>query len=200
MERVAPTGATRPVLSSTGVPNMRRPLPLLLALAAFAAPATAQTAASGATSDYGVAAIRPLYEMVKGFILASAEQMPAEQYGYKPTPEVRSFGEILGHVASDQYWFCSRVKGEPREEDESLEKLDKEHMIPALRAAFGYCDELYANLSGTRAAEMVDMGRQQRPRLFLLDYNVTHDWEHYGNLITYFRLNGMVPPSSQQGG
>ena len=72
-------------------------------------------------------------------------------------------------------------------------------MLVALRAAFAYCDELYTSTSAERAAEPVQYGRRQVPRMYLLDSNVTHDWEHYGNLITYFRMNGMTPPSSQPG-
>ena len=153
-----------------------------------------------APSDYGLTAIRPLYEEVRGYILASAEDMPAERYGFRPIEGVRSFGQMLGHVAGDHYWFCSRVKGETWEPDTTLERLDKEQMLVALRESYAYCDDLYTSLPADRAAEMIQFGRGQVPRLYLLNFNVTHDWEHYGNLITYLRMNGMVPPSSQQGG
>lgn len=145
-----------------------------------------------------VGSIHPLFEMVKGYIVASAEQMPEELISYRPTPEVRTFGEILGHVAMTQYWFCNAaVGGGP--EPENFEELSvKADLVSAVQAAFDHCDAAYA-MNDSEAMEMVELWGETNTRLWVLNFNATHAWEHYGNLVTYMRANGMVPPSSQGG-
>ncbi len=172
----------------------------VLALCA-AAPLGAQQAAMASGSNTSLDALRPLYMQVKGYLTQSAEQMPEDEFSYRPTPEVRSFGEILGHVTNDQYYFCSAARNEDNPAPGDAEKLaTKSEIMEALAASFAYCDELYSDMSAADlAAPSAAFGGRQN-RLFPLIYNVSHDFEHYGNLITYFRLNGMVPPSSQGGG
>lgn len=146
-----------------------------------------------------VASSKVLYEMVKGYLIASAEQMPEEKYGYKPTPEVRSFGQIIGHVASSQYGFCSTALGEKSPVTEDMEKrTTKASLVQGLKDAFAYCEKAYA-MSDADAARMTKLFGSDRTRMFVLMFNVSHDFEHYGNLVTYMRENGMVPPSSQRG-
>jgi uncharacterized damage-inducible protein DinB len=172
----------------------------VLALCA-AAPLGAQQGAMASGSNTALDALRPLYMQVKAYLTQSAEQMPEDEFSYRATPEVRSFGEILGHVTNDQYYFCSAARNEdnPWQED-GEEIMGKAAMVDALRTSFEYCDDLYTSMSPADLAAPSDAFRGRRNRLHPLVYNVTHDFEHYGNLITYFRINGMVPPSSQRGG
>ena len=145
-----------------------------------------------------VGSIVPLFEMVKGYIIAAAEQMPEEKYTYRPNPEVRTFGQIVGHVAMTQYWFCNGATGQGREPENYEELTTKVAMVQAIRAAFEYCTGAYA-MDDARAMEAVDLWGETGTRLWVLSYNMAHAWEHYGNLVTYMRANGMVPPSSQGG-
>lgn len=145
------------------------------------------------------ASSKALYEMVKGYLIASAEQMPEEKYGYRPTPEVRSFGQIIGHVASSQYGFCSAALGEKPPVTEDMEKrTTKASLVQGLKDAFAYCEKAYS-MSDADAAHTTKLFGSDRSRVFVLMFNVSHDFEHYGNLVTYMRENGMVPPSSQRG-
>jgi uncharacterized damage-inducible protein DinB len=168
-------------------------------IAAQQAPGARQAAppANRSGQAFALDAIRPLYEEMKGYLIRSAEQMPQDKYSYRPVPGVRSFGEILGHVINDQYGFCSTARGVRNDQEgRDAEKIaTKAEMVAALRKSFEYCDPLY--VAGGIPDLAAPAGRGGQNRLFALNYNVAHNSEHYGNLITYFRLNNMVPPSSQ---
>lgn len=181
---------------------MRSTIMLVLALL-VASPAAAQMMEEGGEDDSpdAVSGVLWLYETVKGYVTASAEQASQELYDYRPTDEVRTFGQILGHVANSQYAFCSRALGEESPNGQDLEELTaKAELLEALKASFEYCDRAYA-MDGATALEAASVFGRERTRLFALEFNMGHDFEHYGNLVTYMRSNGMVPPSSQgQGG
>ena len=149
----------------------------------------------------GVASVRPLYDMAKGWLVSSAEQMPEADYAFKPTADVRSFGQLVGHVANASYMFCSIVKGEQNPATADFEKTtSKADLVKALKEGFAYCDGAY-EITDMKAMEEVTFpfGDMKGSRLWALMFNVAHDNEHYGNMVTYFRLKGMVPPSSQGG-
>ena len=179
---------------------MRRHLALFLALAAV--PVLAQAQEPGhemGGHDDGVASIRPLYEQFKGWLIASAEQMPEEKYAYQPTAEVRTFGQLIGHVANANYMFCSAASGEDSPASTNLEEVtSKADLVQGIKDAFAYCDQAY-HMEDAKAMEQIKFFGQDGSRLWVLNFNVTHNAEHYGNLVTYIRLNGMVPPSSQGG-
>jgi uncharacterized damage-inducible protein DinB len=135
--------------------------------------------------------------MAKGTLLRLAEQMPEENYGFKPNEGVRSFGQILGHVAEAQYFFCSIVLGEkspaPKIEQSKTSKAD---LIAALKDAFAYCDKAYDGMTDASATQMVKFMGRDMPKLGVLANNMVHTSEHYGNLVTYGRMKGIVPPTS----
>ncbi|MCJ7628573.1 MAG: DinB family protein [Longimicrobiales bacterium] len=145
-----------------------------------------------------VGSVAPLYAMVKGYIIAAAEQMPEDKYGYRPTPEVRTFGQIVGHVAMAQYWFCNGAVGEGPEPANYEELTDKAGLVEAIKTAFEHCAPAYA-MNDAKAMEQVELWGETGTRLWVLNFNMAHAWEHYGNLVTYMRANGLVPPSSQGG-
>lgn len=148
-----------------------------------------------------MAATVPEYERVKEYLLRSAEQMPEEQYAFKPTPAVRSFGQLVGHVASTQYVFCSAARNEPNPQPEDFEKTRtaKAGLVAVLRASFDYCDAAF-KMTDTEATATVKIPNWgERAPLSILVLNIAHDNEHYGNVVTYLRLKGLVPPSSQPG-
>lgn len=157
-------------------------------------PATAQMMEEGNASLEGVTS---LYGAVRGYLVATAEQASEELYQYRPTEEVRSFGEILGHVANAGYAFCAGATGMDRPQMGNAEELEtKAEIVEALKASFAFCDDAY-NMDGGMADESVTFFGQSHSRLSVLAFNAAHDFEHYGNLVTYMRINGMVPPSSQ---
>src|SRR6187455_2273234 len=146
-------------------------------------------------------ALRSAWTEAKTNVRRSADVMPEAKYGFTPVAGVRSFGAILAHVAGASYEFCAAAKGEktPHAEDEFEKSAKtKAEIVKALDGAIAYCDEIYKGLDDARAAQMVTgaFGGPQGARAANLIGNTTHFQEHYGNLVTYLRINGLVPPSS----
>jgi uncharacterized damage-inducible protein DinB len=172
--------------------------PLVLSLTVLALTATA-AAAQNPVSD----GVRGSWNSVKRNIRESAQLMPEENYDFKPTPDVRSFGEILAHVAGASYEFCSAAKNEktPFAEDAFAgKKTTKADIVTITNDAIAYCDAAYAALTDASAGDKVQAGfgsTNQVARITRLLGQIAHDNEHYGNLVTYFRLKGLVPPSSR---
>jgi uncharacterized damage-inducible protein DinB len=134
------------------------------------------------------------YDIVKGYITRAAEKMPEEHYGFKPTKDVRSFGQLVAHIADASFGFCSAVAGDKPPMggfDGSIEKST------TTKAGFAYCDKAYASTSDNTATVMVKGFWGELPKLSVLDFNTAHNFEHYGNIVTYMRLKDLVPPSSE---
>jgi uncharacterized damage-inducible protein DinB len=167
--------------------------PAALALAEDAKPAAAVPAPP--TSFNKMA-----YGFVKANLLRSAEKMPEENYGFKPADSVRSFGQIVGHVADSQYYFCSVALGEknPGLKIEQT-KTSKADLVASLKDAFAYCDKAYDGMTDASGSEMVKFFNQDMAKRDVLTGNAMHGVEHYGNLVVYLRMKNIVPPSSEPG-
>ena len=139
------------------------------------------------------------YARLKGIMLASAEKMPEESYSFKPTDAVRSYGQLVGHLADAQYLFCSIALGEknPGLKIEQT-KTSKADLIAALKDAEAYCDKAYDTMTDAAGAQMVKLFGNDTPKLDVLVVNNMHNMEHYGNMVTYMRIKGIVPPTSEQ--
>ena len=148
-------------------------------------------------------AIRQTWTGAKTNIKESAELMAEADYGFRPVDSVRTFGQILAHVAGANYVFCAAAKGEkaPHAEDE-FEKsaTTKAAIVKALDDSLAYCDGVYTGLTDASAGQVFTMpfGMGDHARSFALISNTGHLAEHYGNLVTYFRIKGIVPPSSRR--
>ncbi|MGE5236733.1 MAG: DinB family protein [Acidobacteriota bacterium] len=173
---------------------MKRVLPVLLMAAATPVLAQGMKAAS---SGGAAGMLHGSYTYVEGYIAKAAEQVPEADYAFKPTPEVRSFGQIVAHVADTQYGICSDVLGEPNPSpDVEKTKTTKAAIVEALKGSSALCQKAY-RLPDAEVHGTVKLFGHEMPKFNALLINLTHDWEHYGNIVTYMRLKGMVPPSSQ---
>ncbi len=170
---------------------------LSVVLILLATAALAQTPGQGSSNPLSTFN-KIAYGQTKNNLLRSAEKMPEENYSFKPTEAVRSFGQIVGHVADAQYLFCSTVLGEknpaPKIEQTKTSKAD---LVAALKDAFAYCDKAYDGLTDAAAVEQVKFFGNSAPKLGVLTINNMHNMEHYGNIVTYLRLKNIVPPSSE---
>jgi uncharacterized damage-inducible protein DinB len=177
---------------------MRSSSHILIALTASGAlaPAYAQDGGAGSAA---VSTAKALWEPMIGYITTVAEELPESTYAFRPTPEVRSFGQLVGHVAGAQYLICAAAMGEPprREDDIEKTKTKKADLVSALKASTQYCNRAYAQ-TDKAAQQKTKLFGQERTRLWALGVNATHDAEHYGNIVTYLRINRMVPPSSRE--
>ena len=145
--------------------------------------------------------IRDGWNGAKQNLSGSAKVMPEAKFGFKPVESVRSFGEILAHVAGANYIFCAAARGEkPPYTEDAFEKSAKTRadIVKALDDSFKYCDVAYAALEDGKLADMgaAPFGDGKVTRAGTLISNNGHLQEHYGNLVTYLRINGLVPPSS----
>ena len=166
---------------------------LLISLIATVGTASAQTSPLSAHTKF-------TYGVMKKMLVRSAELMPEEHYGFKPTDVVRSFGQIVGHVADAHYYHCSAVLGE---KNPSLKieqtKSTKADLIAALKEALAYCDRAYDGMTDAAATQLVKLTGYEMPKLGVLSINQIHAGLHYGNFVTYLRMKNIVPPTSEPG-
>jgi uncharacterized damage-inducible protein DinB len=170
----------------------------MMVVMTLAGPAAAPQAPASPT----VASIRGTYDMVKGWLLKAAEQVPEEHYAFAPAPTVRTMGAVFGHIADANFNICSAASGEKTGQAGSIEKTKKTkaELRDALAQSFKVCDAAFDGMTGARADEVVKFFLPgSTTRLGVLAFNNAHDAEHYGNIVTYMRIKGLVPPSSAGG-
>lgn len=154
-----------------------RSLLLLTAALGAAAPLAAQQA-----DNDPVAASQRAFNEVSAWVVAAAEMVPDDKYSYKPAEPVRSFGQLVGHLADAFNYYCAVAGGRNVEWSDAIEKgvSEKAALVAELKKALATCTAPYT--SGGRFRALVD--------------NVGHTSIHYGNMVTYLRMMGMTPPSS----
>jgi uncharacterized damage-inducible protein DinB len=140
-----------------------------------------------------------LYGFMSGAVIRAAEKMPEENYGFKPTPEVRSFGQLVGHEADANYNFCALAAGETNSaKNIEKTKTSKADLVAALKDAVAYCNKTFDGMTDAKGSQIVKLfGTMNLARLTVLSLNTAHTDEHYGNMVTYLRLKGIVPPTSE---
>ena len=158
----------------------------------------AAVAAPQAQSDPTIASARATHDLVKGYVTKALDQVPEDLLAFKPTADVRSLGQLFGHIADGNYLICSMATGKkPDASGIEKSKTTKADLKAALDASFKFCEAGFDGLTTATGAETVKFfvpGIQSR--LGVLAFNNTHLFEHYGNIVTYMRLKGLVPPSS----
>ena len=174
---------------------MRRFIPVLAIALGCTAPAGAQNAAPKLESL--AEGMKSLYGSIRRNVMEAAELMPEAEYAFKPTPDVRSFGELVGHVTNTHYNFCTAARGVPSPSKLNHETLrTKAELVAALKASVTFCDAAYDGATDATIAAPAKFGAAVITVGYALTYNIAHDNEHYGNMVTYLRLKGLVPPSS----
>ena len=139
-----------------------------------------------------------LYSFVSNAVIGAAQKMPEENYSFKPTPDVRNFGQLVGHVADASYMFCSQALGEPNPmKDIEKTKASKADLVAAVKDAVAYCNKAFDSMTDAKGSQMVKLFNFDMAKLTLFSLNTAHTDEHYGNMVTYLRLKGIVPPTSE---
>jgi hypothetical protein len=157
--------------------------------------AIGQTAPSGPAAE-----VQGGYARVKVNVIKAAENMPTEDYAFKPTPDIRIFARVVNHVTEAQFRSCGSANGVAAADivKPPADTADKAVIVDALKASFAECDKAYAALSDANLTEMITVGPAKRSRIGLAWGNVSHDNEQYATLALYMRLKGLVPPSSEK--
>lgn len=141
--------------------------------------------------------VKSVFDMLKGNLSKTAEKVPEDLYAFKPTPEVRSLGQLIGHIADSHFSICAAAAGEkPAQSGIEKSATSKAALSKALDDSIAYCDKVIAGMSDAKGMEVTKFFTGPSTRLGILSFNTAHSYEHYGNLVTYMRLKGIVPPSS----
>src|SRR6185436_15927250 len=175
---------------------MKRTMALALGMTITATTLSAQPA--GGVAPH-VAILKAQAETIRSLVLRTAEKVPEDLYAFKPTPEVRSLGALLGHIADGNNLICGLAATGKANVDQSNEKkTTRADLVAALKASYAAGDKVFAGTTDANATTALDFFGEKETRLGVLAFNNSHMWEHYGNLVTYMRLKNIVPPSSER--
>lgn len=177
---------------------MKRVWTVPAALFLAAGVALAQTPAPAPQSTDLATGLKRAWAGAKLNVTEAADKMTDANYSFKATPEVRSFGEIIGHIAAGNAAYCSRAKGEAPPKSEIDKLTTKADLVKALNDSFATCDAVFSTITDQSLLEKVKSGPNETARGVYLAGVIAHVNEHYGNLVTYMRLKGMVPPSTER--
>jgi DinB family protein len=190
---------------------MKKIIVTLSFVCAFAGSALAQTASppsstAPATSPQSVAPVKnPVATVLRSTLasrqkntLAAIDAMPADKFGYKPTPDQMSFAHLVVHIAESNNGLCAKVADVPAPKVDELKETDpKDKLLAAARASFDFCSTALANVDDSKLGDNVDFGRVQGPRVMGVFFLVGGWADHYGAAAMYLRLNGILPPTAQ---
>jgi uncharacterized damage-inducible protein DinB len=184
----------------------RSELLALLLGCSTASGAHAQTTGAGyadALSPSLASVAKAMHATIRRDLAEAAESMPAEEYAFQPTPQVRTFGQLVGHVINANLFFCWQAGGEKPSAVVNYEQVpSKPALVKALNDSLALCDRAYEQTTDANFNQPVEMapgvgmGPAKTVRGAILMFNVAHNNEHYGNVVVYMRLKGHVPPST----
>ena len=182
---------------------MPRLAPAVLALALVALPAATHAQQPVVRridpARASIAAVHMNWRMVTTNIATVAEELPEADYAYRPVGSVRTFAQQFAHVAGAQGVMCAAALGEtaPAENHYERTATTKAALVEALKATTATCERAYAQ-TDSEATASTQLWGNTVPRMHALALNAVHNGEHYGNIITYMRMKGLVPPSSRR--
>lgn len=151
------------------------------------------------TANPVVSSAREIVTRQSKFIVAAAEEMPADKYSFHPSADQSSFGKIIAHVTQANNGVCAMLGATPAAQTAKVTETDsKEALIAALKSSLDFCDQALANLQDAKLGDTITFFRgAQEPRARAL-LELTDDLEdHYSQMASYLRLNGLTPPSAQ---
>jgi uncharacterized damage-inducible protein DinB len=185
---------------------MARVLLLTFSLVCLSLSAEGQTTDAGyehALSPSLAGVSKAMHATIRRNLAEAAESMPVGEYAFRPTPAVRTFGQLVGHVINANFFFCSQATGEKPPSTTNYEQVtDRAALVKALNGALAYCDKAYAATTDSNYMQSITVGpgggqaAAKTVRGAVLMFNVAHNNEHYGNIVVYMRLKGHVPPST----
>lgn len=182
--------------SYRGENNMKR-IGLLVLATLIAAATRAQETAAPVANPVSTTVKAQLPRFSKN-IVAAAEAMPAEKYGFKPTPEMNSFGHLMMHIVQSNNLLCSKISGAAAPDAKLADTDGKDKLVAGLKASFEFCTTALANVDDSKLGEsMMLFGNRPASRAAAL-IALSDGWnDHYGAEAIYLRLNGILPPTAQ---
>jgi len=168
-----------------------------MSLICIAAPLAARAQAPPANPV--AAGVQEMFNRQSKFITAAVDEMPADKFGYRPTPDQWTFGKIVAHVTQANYFVCSMISDNPMPKDLKVSVTDpKDKLQPALQSSFDFCSQAVTNLQDSKLGDTITFfGGRKTPRARAVLELVADLADHYSQMASYLRLNGMLPPSAQ---
>jgi len=178
---------------------MKRVTSIVVGLMLFAVSSAAQAPSAG--EKVGLAtSLQRAYGTLKGNLTQAAEKMPEANYGFKPAPDpdLRSYGQWIGHQADNQFTNCANIKGvtNPSPAQSNEKKATKAELVKALADAFAFCDGAISALTDQNALQMVKQGEGEAARGAVTSALLSHGLESYGIVVVYLRAQGIAPPNA----
>ena len=169
----------------------------VLVLSAIVGPAAPQTPVTGQRFTLSGNMLRG-YASAQRNLIEAAELMPEEHYSFRPTPEIRPYGQLVAHIALSQFGGCAALKGEPNPRASEKEETprSKADLVALLKASTAYCDAPLNALTDEAMVQMIKVGANEAAKGLILASTNTHANEVYGTMAVYLRLKGLVPPST----
>jgi hypothetical protein len=132
-------------------------------------------------------------------IVAAAAEMPADKYGYHPTPQQLTFGKIIEHLAESNVGLCAMISDLPAPQGAKLSETDpKDTLVTALKASFEFCSQALAKLEDSKLGDSITFYRGRKVARARALLELTDDLnDHYSQLASYLRLSGLLPPTAQ---
>lgn len=141
------------------------------------------------------------YQNIQRNLLEAAEKMPDADYSFRPTAQIRPFGELVAHVALSQFGTCAALKGDaapPHKDDKEDATRSKSELVALLKESAAYCDPVLTSLKDEDLPVLTNAGHNQAAKGLFLAGTVAHGNEMYGTMSVYLRLKGLVPPSTER--
>jgi hypothetical protein len=172
-------------------------LVLVMLVAVAAISARAQESSAPIANPVSTTVKSQLTRFSKNMV-AAAESMPAEKYGFKPTPEMNTFGHLVMHIVQSNNLLCSKISGAAAPDAKLADSDGKEKLVAGLKASFEFCSTALANVDDSKLSEsMILFGNRPASRAAAL-IALSDGWnDHYGTQAIYLRLNGILPPTAQ---
>ncbi len=150
-------------------------------------------------ADPVTAAFKARYQTQKLNFTESAEAMPEAEMKFRLTPDQRAFGDWLEHTADMNYRMCSQIVGQPAPKNtgvNGVQNRGKNAIKEAINASFAHCDKVFETLSDAKAMEEVPAGNKKVPAVDVMFSYIANLNAHYGNMVGYMRVKGIIPPST----
>jgi len=170
----------------------------MVAMLVVGAVCGAQEAAPGPVANPVTTMVKSQLTRYEKNMVAAADSMPTEKYGFKPTPEMNSFGHVVMHIAQSNYFLCAKISGQTAPEFKLTDADGKDKLVAGLKASFEYCSTALAGVDDSKLSDPLTLfGNRQTSRAGALII-LSDDWyDHYAGQAIYLRLNGILPPTAQ---
>ena len=146
--------------------------------------------------------IRAMAQRQTKNIVDAAEEMPADKYGYKPTPAQMTYGDVVAHLIKEgNNYLCSAASGIKQPDADKFTGADpKDKLVAGLKASFKFCETVLGQIQDAQLGDSIDFFGGRKVTKAMAGLITVADWaDHYSQMAIYLRLNGLLPPTAKKG-